>query len=124
MNFFFDIALSTEIQKIEREYPTKTELQTHKAGIPFISTPAIEPAPVTKVKTLLCILLVMLLTLTCVGVVGVVWFGPRWPTYEITYTIQRYLLRIGVPLPAILVTLSVFMTLVIGICTYLCFGHP
>lgn len=116
----------TELQKLEQVHPVKPEFRTHREGIPFapIPLPAIEPAPVTKVKTLLCILLIMLLTLTCVGLIGVIWFGPRWPTYEITYTIQRYLLKIGVPLPAILVTLSVFMTLVIGICTYLCFGHP
>ena len=84
---------------------------------------AIEEPPVTSVKTLLCILLIILLTLTCVSFIGVIWFGPRWPTYEITYTIQIYLLKIGVPLPAILVTMSVFVTLVIGIGIYLCCGN-
>ena len=115
----------SDIQKIEHVRPAKTgPLQTDKEGFQFIPIPPVEPAPKTKVKTLLCILLIILLTLTCVGLIGVIWFGPRWPTYEISYTIQRYLLKIGVPLPAILVTLSVFVTLAIGICTYLCFGNP
>ena len=95
--------------------------QTGKESEQVVS--AIEEPSATSIKTLLCILLVILVTLTCVSFVGVIWFGPRWPTYEITYTIQRYLLKIGVPLPAILVTMSVFVTLMIGISTYLCFGN-
>ena len=78
----------------------------------------------SEVKTLLFLFLIILISLSCVSVVGIVWFGPRWPTYEITYTLRNYLLKIGVPLPAILSTLSVFITIVIGICIYLCFGNP
>ena len=91
-----EFLLYVDIQKIEHVCPAKTgPLQTDKEGFQFIPIPAIEPAPKTKVKTLLCILLIILLTLMCVGLIGVVWFGPRWPTYEISYTIQRYSLKIG-----------------------------
>ena len=85
---------------------------------------AFEERQSSQVKTLLFLLLIILISLSCVSVVGIVWFGPRWPTYEITYTLRRYLLKIGVPLQAILFTLSVFITIVIGICIYLCFGNP
>ena len=109
-----------EIQKVENSTSAAPEFRTDRKSEKIIS--AIEEPSTTSVKTLLCILLLILVTLTCVSLVGVIWFGPRWPTYEITYIIQVYLLKIGVPLPAILVTMSVFVTLAIGISTYLCCG--
>ena len=76
----------------------------------------------SHMKKLLYLVLVVLVIYIFLCLIGVVWFGPRWPTYEITYTLRRYLLKIGVPLAAIVVTLSVFVTIVIGICTYLFFS--
>ena len=118
----------TELEEDRTIHPLSQHPAYYDRHPTFSQPYAIENVPVTHIKTLLILLFVILICWICVSIIGIVWFGPRWPTYDITYdiayTLPSFLLKIGIPLPPILLTLSILATLVIGICTYLCFGNP